>query len=348
MLTFPASSILLAAALAGGVAYVRLERVRRPAWRIAGRILLLGAIWASPLLTSGPGPVQLALGLIVAFLGIRAASLAERDRRSRQPAPTAGALARELLTPRALLVERAEPVRRPAWRVARGGLGMAACAALLVLGDRLEIWRWSRYADDLMVFAEVAIGATGLHDALVGVAALGFKRHIRGLLDRPALSTSLSQFWGRRWNRLVQADLDRGFFRPFARRGGGRAGTMAAFGASGIMHAVAVLDAADLPLTAGPAARVMGFFLLHGVLVLGEQAVRARRHRSGHEEPPGRAGAAGRHAPASRASLLGRRVMTLTVFALLSPLLLDPFARVTHVHGRHLGPQNFSEKPTVP
>jgi hypothetical protein len=217
---------------------------------------------------------------------------------------------------------------------------MGACVALLVAGDALRLWRWSRLMDDLLVFVEVAVGAAGIHDTIVGVAALGFGRHVRGLLDRPELSTSLSQFWGRRWNRQVQADLDRGFFRPLARRGGWRAGTMAAFAASGVMHAVAVLDADRWEITLVPGAGVMFFFLLHGALILVEQTLRSRAARPAVGAPT---------EPRSR--LLGRRLATLTLFALLSPLLLDPFASVTHVHGRRLGPpqsgQYFSSKPIV-
>jgi len=325
-LTFPVSGGLLVAAVAAGIVYVRLGAVRRRAWRRAGRALVLASIWASPLATSGPGPAQLALGLLVAYLGIRAAALAHRARG--RPRLAVGALARELIIPRPLLAPRSSPVQHPGRLIARGALAVGACVALLIAGDVVRLWRWSRCADDLLVFVEVAVGAAGIHDTFVGVAALVFGRHVRGLLDRPELSSSLSEFWGRRWNRLVQSDLDRGFFRPLARRGAWRAGTMAAFAASGVMHAVAVLDADRWEVTLLPAAAVMSFFLLHGALILVEQAVRSRGGRSTRGAPP---------AP-PRSRLLGRRIATMTVFALLSPLLLDPFAAVTHVHGRHLGP----------
>ena len=334
-LTFPASVGLLGAALGAGIVYVRLGVVHRRGWRRVGRALVLGALWASPLATSGPGAVQLALGLLVTYLGIRAAALAHSARG--RVLPGAGEIARELLIPRPLLAERPAPVHHPGRRIARGVLAMAACVALLVVGDAVRLWRWSCYADDLLVFVEVAVGSAGIHDTFVGVAALAFRRNVRGLLDRPALSASLSEFWGRRWNRLVQADLDRGFFRPLARRGAWRAGTMAAFAASGVMHAVAVLDADRWEVTLVPAAGVMSFFLLHGALILVEQALRSRTAPPARLGPPG--SRLGGEPPARRRShLLGRRIATMTVFALLSPLLLGPFASVTHVHGRRLGP----------
>lgn len=350
LLPFPTSLILLPASLGAAVVYVRLSAFPRSGWPSGARALLLGAIWASPLATEGPGPAQLALGILVAYVGIRGAALAQRVRGRAGVGDGAGAVARELLIPRPMLVERAHPLRHPQRLVLRGVLAMGACVGLLVVGDAVRLWQWSRYADDLLVLVEVAIGAAGMHDTFVGVAALAFGRHVRGLLDRPALSTSLSEFWGRRWNRLVQSDLDRGFFRPLARRGARRRGTMAAFAASGVMHAVAVLDADTWSVTVLPAASVMAFFLVHGALTLGEQAVLSRRARALDESHPhtfdetdhGAAGGLARRQ--RRLRLFGRRVLTLTVFAALSPLLLDPSASVTHVHGRRFAaPRAFHQ-----
>lgn len=341
MLSFPASLILLPATLVAGVAYVTLGRRPPGGVRRVGRAALLAAVWSSPLATSGPGPAQLALGLIVAYLGIRMAALAQRSRG--RPTPSAWEVARELITPRTLLLERTTPVRRPGWYVARGLAGMGVCAGLLLLGNWLRLWQWSRFGDDLLVFVEVALGSAGLHQTVVGIAAAIFGRSIRGLLDRPELSTSLSQFWARRWNRLVQADLDRAFFRPLARRGAPRAGLLAAFAASGVMHVVAVLDAGTWEVTLLPAAGVMFFFLLHGGLVLAEQATEDADDLS-DDDLPGSNGDGRRH----RRQLLGRRVRTMVLFALLSPLLLDPFASVTHVHGRKLERPPFDAAGRMP
>jgi hypothetical protein len=93
---------------------------------------------------------------------------------------------------------------------------------------------------------------------------------------------------------------------------------LAAFGASGIMHVVAVADLTDLRATALPSAAVLVFFLLHGALVSLERTLGLGRP------------------PETLAARRWARVRTLALFALLSPLLLDPFARVTGVHGRSL------------
>ncbi|HEY4188147.1 MAG TPA: MBOAT family protein [Polyangia bacterium] len=318
MIDFPLSLLALPFAVAAGVGYVTLGAAPSVARRRLGRGVLLAATWGAPLATRGPGPVQLVMGLLVGFLGIRMVALANRWSEARR-LPSPGRLAALMLLPDPLLVARREPLRRPRLVVARGLLAAALCVALLLAGNRLRLWHWSRFGDDLLVFAEVAIGAAGLHDLIVGLAALGGKQ-VRGLQDRPHLSSSLTQFWGRRWNRLVQGNLDRGFFRPWARRRSFTRGTLVAFAASGVMHVIAVLDAGPLAVTLGPAAAVMGFFMLHAALVLAERrfgsALRAE----------------------SRHLLWLSRARTMVLFALLSPLLLDPFAAVANVHGRSLTP----------
>jgi len=278
--------------------------------------VLLGATWASPLVTRGPGPAQLTLGLLVGFLGIRMVALGALVAPG-QPGRSPGHLAGRMLLPEPLLVRRAVALPRPGWVALRGLLASALCVGLLVAGNAVRLWHWSRFADDMLVFAEAAVGAAGVHDLIVGLAALG-GHQVLGLQDNPHLASSLTQFWGRRWNRLVQGNLDRAFFRPHARRRSFTMGTLLAFTASGIMHVVAVLDAGPPALTLGPAAVVMAFFWLHALLLLGERSAAVPRHA---DRPDG---------------LLWRRVRTAVLFAILSPLLLDPFATVANVHGRTL------------
>jgi H+/Cl- antiporter ClcA len=64
---------------------------------------------------------------------------------------------------------------------------------------------------------------------------------------------------------------------------------------------------------------VLAFFLLHALLVSAERALNLHRQ------------------PHTRRGLFLARVRTLALFALLSPLLLDPFANAVHVHGRTPG-----------
>jgi hypothetical protein len=209
---------------------------------------------------------------------------------------------------------------------------LGGCIGLIWLGSGWQLWRRASLADDLLVLGEVAIGAAGVHRLIVGLGEAITGYPIAGLQNHPLRATSLSEFWSRRWNRLVQRNLERAFFRPVLRplhrrsrgdRGAGRArpplaGVLAAFGASGIMHVVAIADLSDLRATGLPSAAVLVFFLLHGALVSLERTL-------GLGQPPG-----------TLAARRWARLRTLALFALLSPLLLDPFARVTGVHGRTL------------
>jgi hypothetical protein len=126
----------------------------------------------------------------------------------------------------------------------------------------------------------------------------------------------MSEFWSMRWNHLVGRNLHRAFFRPLCRRGRPRLGVLASFFASGVMHVVPVLAALAPAQALRPAAAVMGFFLLHGGLVLGERALGWQR------------------APAPGPALSWARLRTVTLFVLLTPLLLGPFADICGVHGR--------------
>ena len=277
---------------------------------------------ALPPATTGPGPVQLTVGLLAGYLAIRAAALCAIT-----GARPAGVTPRALLGLDELLRPVAPDPRRALGRTLAFGLaGVGACVALLFLGDAARLWRSSRYLDGLLVCLEVAVGAAGLNNLILS-AARG--RPIAGLQDRPALSVSLGQFWAARWNHVVAPNLDRGFFRPLARRRRATAGVLAAFTASGVMHVLPMLTAAPFAVSGPPALQVFAFFLLHGALVLAERAAGLNR------------------APSSPRGLLLARVRTVTLFALLSPMMLGPFADVCHVHGRALA-QNFSETPAVP
>lgn len=58
----------------------------------------------------------------------------------------------------------------------------------------------------------------------------------RPLMDWPVRSTSLAEFWGRRWNTAFRDLAHRFLFRPLGRRLGPRAGLAAGFLFSGVVH----------------------------------------------------------------------------------------------------------------
>jgi hypothetical protein len=320
MLPFPISFILLPAVLGFGVGYVLAGRLARRSFRGGIRLGILGFTCVAPALTRGPGPAQLILGLVVGYLGIRMMGLSRRSGEFGKRRGEVAGILLDLLVPEDVLAESATPARRPLLTVVMGLAKSALCILLLVGGNAWRLWQHSlllRGLDDLLVLLEVAVGAAGVHDLIVGVAGV-LGRSVLGLQNHPLLSASLAEFWARRWNRMIQGNLRRAFFLPGVRAGRPERGLLAAFTASGILHVMAVEGAAAPSVVALPCAWVMAFFLLHGGLVFAEK--RLGWHRASQRSP----------------AHLFARARTLVLFVALSPLLLDPFANVTHVHGRTL------------
>jgi hypothetical protein len=321
MLPFPTSLFLLPAIVALGVVYVMASRLRDPRFRTVIRLGVLMGTCISPALTQGPGPAQLILGLVAGYLGIRMVALSRRSLDlDLAPTENVARVVLDLIVPDDLFVPTATPRRRPLLTTAFGMTGVAGCILLIIWGNDWRLWQRSllvRLLDDQLVLLEVAVGAAGVHYLIVGIAGL-CGHSVEGFQNHPLRSASLAEFWARRWNRMVRGNLKRGFFQPHARAGRPELGLLAAFAASGVLHAMAVAGAGRPSLIALPMASVMGFFLLHGVLVLAEKRL------GWHRAPQG---------PWPR---LLARVRTIIVFAALSPLLIDPFACVTGVHGRTL------------
>ena len=117
----------------------------------------------------------------------------------------------------------------------------------------------------------------------------------------PIAARSLTEFWSRRWNRIVSAWLHGFVFLPLARRRCPRLGVFCAFLASGVLHAWPILVAVGV----SGAFATLAFFVAHGAFVLAEHRLRI-------------------HAwPAFIA-----RGWTLVVLLGSSPLFVDPGLRV--------------------
>lgn len=97
--------------------------------------------------------------------------------------------------------------------------------------------------------------------------ALGFE--LPRINDYPLRSLSLSEFWGRRWNRVVSAWLNENVFRPLARKRKAKLGLAAAFGASAALH----FWLAWLPLDVRAGLTMASFFLVQGLALLAERTL---------------------------------------------------------------------------
>jgi hypothetical protein len=94
----------------------------------------------------------------------------------------------------------------------------------------------------------------------------------RPLMNKPLLSQSLGEFWGRRWNTAFRDLTHRFLFRPLTRRFGVSAGVAGGFVFSGLVH--------DLVIS-GPASGGWGgptvFFAIQGAGILVERSSFGRK-----------------------------------------------------------------------
>jgi hypothetical protein len=108
--------------------------------------------------------------------------------------------------------------------------------------------------------------------ALLAIAWRAYGLDVRPIMDAPLNSTSLGEFWGRRWNGAFNQLAFEILFRPLARITTPIIGTLAAFFASGLIHELVI----SLPARAGyglPTA----YFLLQGCGVLVQHRVTSVR-----------------------------------------------------------------------
>ncbi|HVI03721.1 MAG TPA: MBOAT family protein [Enhygromyxa sp.] len=91
--------------------------------------------------------------------------------------------------------------------------------------------------------------------------------------DAPIRSTTLAEFWGRRWNRVVAGWLRDYLFLPFARRRKSTLGVCAAFAGSTIIH----FWIAWVPLDISMGLMMGSFFVVHGIALLLERRLAVER-----------------------------------------------------------------------
>jgi hypothetical protein len=110
-------------------------------------------------------------------------------------------------------------------------------------------------------------GTTGT----VRLASAAVGRRLRPLHDAPYLSTSLWEFWGRRWNLLTAGWLRRHCFVRMVRFGAGAA-MFATFVLSAAMHGYLFVS-----IDRAAALSWASFFLVQPVLLIAEHKLRVRR-----------------------------------------------------------------------
>lgn len=131
------------------------------------------------------------------------------------------------------------------WRASASELRLPAGAACLAGLAAYHIWavpllKRNDPPDVLLSFAAAIplwflVGSVGLMGQCLGLA---FGRRLETIQDRPFAARSLSEFWGRRWNRWVGAWLRQVCYLPLRDRP--HLGIVAAFGASAALHELLV------------------------------------------------------------------------------------------------------------
>jgi predicted DCC family thiol-disulfide oxidoreductase YuxK len=109
--------------------------------------------------------------------------------------------------------------------------------------------------------------------ALFAIAWRTYGLEVRPIMDAPLNSTSLGEFWGRRWNGAFNQLAFENVFRPVGRSTGPILGTIVAFLASGLIHELVI----SLPARTGyglPTA----YFLLQGCGIITQHRVPRIRH----------------------------------------------------------------------
>jgi alginate O-acetyltransferase complex protein AlgI len=104
--------------------------------------------------------------------------------------------------------------------------------------------------------------------------AMGFA--VEKLFDCPVAATTLGEFWGRRWNRIVSGFLREVIFLPLARRAGARVALLAVFLYSGLYHEFVTF------LTGSGYGGPILYFLVQYLGVVLENTRPARRLLRGH------------------------------------------------------------------
>lgn len=188
-----------------------------------------------------------------------------------------------------------------------------AIAVVKAVPGPFGVWlpvRWFAGGIAMLAFAEIVTAALPLLTASLGV-------EVPPLMHSPCLATSISEFWGQRWNVQASVLFHRYFFAPLARHGVGLA-VFVTFAISGLGHAAM----ADLALGQWRMTLAFGaFFAVQPLFMAIERWMNVRRWPR-----------------------MAAHVWTLCVLTITAPLFVEPALRVIE---KSWGPPDSVLLPTA-
>ncbi|XP_078175075.1 putative long-chain-alcohol O-fatty-acyltransferase 5 [Carex rostrata] len=122
----------------------------------------------------------------------------------------------------------------------------------------------SLYTCHLYLGLELVMTVTGITVSII------LNMPVEPQFNDPFLSTSLRDFWSRRWNIMLSQTLRQAIYEPVTSRLGPVVGLITSFLISGLMHEVIFYYLAS----SRPTGEVMTFFLLQGMGIIVEQAAK--------------------------------------------------------------------------
>ena len=134
---------------------------------------------------------------------------------------------------------------------------------------------WKSTRSEALSTAPLLIGLSlCLHFGLCNLLAAFWRSQgvaCEALFLAPLRSENLSEFWSRRWNLAFSQMTATAVYRPASSKFGRGLALVASFLFSGLIHEMAI----SLPVQAGYGLP-LGYFALHGLLVLGERSLSKR------------------------------------------------------------------------
>lgn len=153
---------------------------------------------------------------------------------------------------------------------------LAVGAGLLAVGVRLVPFEWTYVAGWIGMIGIVMV----LHFGIFDLLSCGWRRlgvDARPLMNWPIASTSLGEFWGRRWNMAFRDLTHRFLFRPLVPVLGAPAAILVGFLFSGLVHDLVI----SVPAGGGYGGPTL-FFGLQGAAMLFERSALGRQIGLGH------------------------------------------------------------------